>query len=234
VIRTAMPATMTADPVQQEIRTVTWEQGKKGDLVTWSLGKLGVIADEATTTPREGETWVVRVVLDTAPGERKGVLVLDPIRLDGVAGEEVDDPVDEGIVEQAGALVDLAAVSLCPTATVTVEREAPKVIRYKVHVPEGEESRLIGLHGNLAKSLTTLVTHILVRTGVRCWLDVETYYAKCECGGVWRDPLAFTMGTAPGGPDSVEERFEAGQPVRYAARLCGKCRAPVFVKVTGD
>gem|GEM_PF-6822008 len=55
--------------------------GKNGEPITRTWGKkIGVVERGSTLHPKVGEEWEVMEVRDTAPGERRGVRILRPIR----------------------------------------------------------------------------------------------------------------------------------------------------------
>ncbi len=58
---------------------VQFSEGRNGDPVVTN-GKIGVVDRGTRLQPRVGEEWEVELVRDTAPGERRGVRILRPIR----------------------------------------------------------------------------------------------------------------------------------------------------------
>lgn len=220
----------TAVPLAGDIRTVTWMKGRHNTVVTWQLGKIGVVAREADVRPRVDETWTVEVLKDTAPGERGGVLVLLPL-------EQVVEPffedgsVDESLIENAEALVELAVVSIWPSAEVKVSRSDRK-ITYLIHPPENDPTPL---PGRILEAIRMVASHILSKAGAQCRIDVadvagaEPAYAACEsCGTTYADLFDYEARTLPGG---VEDRFERGQPVLYSYRTCKSCMKKVYVRI---
>jgi len=222
-------------PTPMEVKTVVWIEGRDGKAITWDLGKIGILSNTAKQTPSIGERWAVRVIRDTAPGERRGVLVLEPVKRLSNDEPSVEmapplDPSSKEVSENVDSLVTLAAVCLCPTAEVKVSRTAgDRTVRYLITSPDDVTS-LIGLDGKVVESLRTLVRHIMAQAGMRAWLDIggAVPYAICDsCGRSYSDMLEYEDGTSPGG---AEDRFENDRPTRYAYRFC-VCGARVYTDV---
>jgi predicted RNA-binding protein YlqC (UPF0109 family) len=204
-----------------------WEIGRDNSLVTWSLGKLGILAKEAKELqPRSSEQWACKIIKDTRPGERKGCYVLFPLR--PVHDDEVveeDAPVNVDLIAQTNEIVRLTAEALCPGTRVEIVSKE-KTVRFFLRPPaDGQAVELIGYQGKLVDSLRTVVTNILVKGGVRCWLDVisssveDTVYAVCEtCFEAYSDESDFENSTDPGGSTDDGRVY----------RLCGVCTERVF------
>lgn len=214
-------------------RTAKWEPGRDNTVVTWSLGKIGVLAREAKIHPKPGERWAVKVLKDTAPGERKGVYVLEPLHVLDETDEEIrqDPVVDEAVVESANALVELAVVSINPAASVSSVRDG-NVVRYKIVTPDGEA--MFGIKGKVIDAVRTLAATILARAGAACWVDVTgVTHVKCsECGADYSDPIDLENRTTPGGS---EDGFDADEwrPIKRNYRTC-PCGAKIFDKEEMD
>jgi len=214
-----------SEPAEGEVRTITWMKGRNDGVVTWELGKLGVLAREATERPNVGEMWVVQVVKDTAPGTHGGVLILLPVRK--VTAVEIDESVAENAIEDVTNVVQLSVNALCEDATVEVVRTS-RLVRYTIQ--SDQDTRwLFGHDGATIAALRTVVAAMLLRAGARGWVDFGEAppAAECECGERYTDPVDFDMRTT--GPSETEERFEDDRPTYYARRTCG-CGVAVYMR----
>lgn len=225
------PQEARTEPSIGDLRTITWMKGRNDSPVTWELGKLGVLAREATERPAIGDQWVVRVVKDTAPGERGGVLILMPVkRVDVGETAIVDDHTNELAVDDITNVVQLVASGLCEGSTVKVERPvSTRLVRYTIE--SDQDARwLFGHEGATIEALRAVVAAMLLRLGLRGWVDfgAPPPVATCACGEVYRDPVDFDERTT--GPTKQEERFEQGRPTYYAARAC-RCGATLYRRV---
>jgi hypothetical protein len=67
--------------MSEKIIRVIFQEGRYGGPVVIEYGrKIGVVERGSTLHPKVGEEWEVMEVRDTAPGERRGVRILRPIR----------------------------------------------------------------------------------------------------------------------------------------------------------
>jgi len=214
------------EPVVGSVRTILWEKGRGGRPVTWELGKLGVLGREAEVVPGIGERWAVRVVKDTAPGERGGVLILYPISPVAEADAPVQQDIvrlDEIAVDNATNVVELAVAAVSPDAIVDVSLEGISV-RYRIR---HEDPDAPNLPDQFVRALRTVATNMLAAQGARVWLSCGDDSIECPaCRTRYHDPVDFGARTTSGG---IEERFEGGRPTRYSYRTCD-CGKPVYVE----
>jgi hypothetical protein len=219
------------EPTVGDVRTITWEKGREDRPVTWELGKLGVLAHESTVRPGVGEVWAVKVLKDTNPGARGGVLILMPLHpASADAPVQQDAVVDELAIENVTNVIQLAVTTISPDAEVKIER-GDRTVRYWINPPANQATAFLGQAGALIAALRTVAANMLTGAGVQAWIEVVTerdaIFATCQkCGEQYRDPLDFSTRTTTGG---AEERFENGRPARYTYRICG-CGTNVYSK----
>jgi len=212
------------EPVEGETHVVTWDKGRHGGVVTWQLGKLGILARETRNYPNIGETWSVQIIRDTQPGTRGGVYVLLPLERQGdhIPSNNVE------VIEAARVLVYNVVSSICGGTTQVEVSQTDQYVRYLVQ-SDGDSKWLLGQGGEGIRALRTIVALMLRRVSTRSWLDFGSPppYAECSCGKRFADPTDFELHAE--GPEETEERFESCRPTRYISRVCS-CGAKIYVR----